>query len=66
MRNFVIFPSFQPKDVAFEFPDLFNKDKKIDDDITKAEKQLNDQASTYKKFLKRNVDSRGSPPWFSI
>lgn len=57
--------SFQPSDVAFDFPVIFDKDKQADD-LTKAKKQLRDQADEHKKFLERNRDSRSSPPWFSI
>lgn len=59
------FNNFQPKDVTFEFPEMFDKEKK-DDEVTKAKASLKEQAELHKKYLKRNVDSRGTPPWFSI
>lgn len=49
--------------MTFEYPSLF--DTKVDH-VEKSKKQLQEQADLYRKFLKRNDDSRGSPPWFSI
>lgn len=59
------FEMLQPKEVTFEFPEIFDQDEK-DDDMSKARKSLKEQAELYQKFLKRNADSRGSPPWFSF
>lgn len=56
---------FQPKDVTFEYPNVVDKETKVDQ-VEKTKKQLHEQAELYRKFLKRNDDSRGSPPWFSI
>lgn len=55
----------QPKDVTFEFPNVLDKDGK-QDQVEKTKKALDEQGDLYRKFLKRNDDSRGSPPWFSI
>lgn len=56
---------FQPKDVTFEYPNIYETDK-MEQDSTKAEKELDTHEANYKKFLNRNADSRGSPPWFSF
>lgn len=51
--------------MTFEYPNVIDKETKTDQ-MEKTKKQLHEQAELYRKFLKRNDDSRGSPPWFSI
>lgn len=55
----------QPKDVTFEYPNVLKEEGK-EDQVEKTKKALDEQGESYRKFLKRNDDSRGSPPWFSI
>lgn len=55
----------QPTDVTFEYPEIFDENKQADE-LSKAKKQLKDQAGAHQKFLEHNQDSRSSPPWFSI
>lgn len=51
--------------MTFEYPDIFGAEKK-DLDVNKAKDQLQEQSDKYEMFLKRNKDSKGSPPWFSF
>lgn len=55
----------QPKDIEFEFPDLFAKTA-IKEDKEKAKVSLDEQKDGFKKFTERNKDSRATPPWFSF
>lgn len=57
--------NLQPKDVTFEYPDIFGEEEK-DLNMNKAKDQLQEQADRYETFLKGNKDSKGSPPWFSF
>lgn len=55
----------QPKDQSFEFPDVFDIEAQ-EAETSKTLDQVKEQQMEYKRFLNRNKDSRGSPPWFSI
>lgn len=60
----VFFSSFQPKDVKFEFPNIFPEDpkEKAHDDS----KSLDQAKETFKKYLDRNKLRPGTPSWFSL
>lgn len=60
-----IFDCLQRKDVTFEYPNLFDMEGKVDN-VEKSKKQLQEQTEIFQKFVNRNDDSKGSPPWFSI
>ncbi|GAB0091193.1 39S ribosomal protein L23, mitochondrial [Sergentomyia squamirostris] len=52
-----------PKEMSFEFPDIFPEDKKKQQ---KDEKSLDEAKKNHKKFLDRNKSRPSVPGWFSI
>lgn len=55
---------FQPKDMKFEFPNLFPAEAKqqLEDD----KKSLDEAKKNHKKYLEKNKHRPGTPGWFSI
>lgn len=53
-----------PKDMKFEFPNLFPDEskQKLEDD----KKSLDEAKKNHKKYLEKNKDRPGTPGWFSI
>ncbi|XP_055598312.1 probable 39S ribosomal protein L23, mitochondrial [Uranotaenia lowii] len=53
-----------PKDIKFEFPNLFpdQAKQKIEDD----KKQLDEAKKNHKKYLEKNKDRPGTPGWYTI
>ncbi|XP_059622205.1 large ribosomal subunit protein uL23m [Phlebotomus argentipes] len=52
-----------PKDMTFEFPNIFPEEKK---DKLKEEKSLDEAKNNHKKFLERNKSRPSVPGWYSI
>ncbi|XP_026326088.1 39S ribosomal protein L23, mitochondrial [Hyposmocoma kahamanoa] len=52
-----------PKNMTFEFPNLFEKDQ---DDKAENEKSLAEAKKTYRAYIDRNKDRKDVPSWFSI
>lgn len=55
-----------PKEVKFEFPNLFPKESESASNLKEDEKNLEDAKKRYKEFLDRNKTRRALPGWFSI
>jgi large subunit ribosomal protein L23 len=55
-----------PKDVKFEFPDLFPSDSDAKIKRRDDEKALDASKDGFKKYLERNKKRRGMPGWYSI
>lgn len=59
-----LFHKLQPKDVQFEFPELYTEESK---DEEKAErKTLDEMKSNFKEYVDKNKTRPNLPPWFSI
>ncbi|XP_031630549.1 39S ribosomal protein L23, mitochondrial [Contarinia nasturtii] len=54
-----------PAEQTFEFPTIHDEEK-TEEEMNKAKKSIREQADLLKKFIKRNENSRNSPPFFSI
>lgn len=54
---------FQPKDVTFKFPDLFDNKKNEDEENMKS---LDEAKKTFSEYLDKNKDRKDVPSWFSI
>lgn len=54
---------FQPKDVTFKFPDLFDGKKDEDEENMKS---LDEAKKTFSEYLDKNKDRKDVPSWFSI
>ncbi|CRK98940.1 CLUMA_CG011977, isoform A [Clunio marinus] len=59
---YVIFP----RDVKFEFPDIFPSDSETKKQLREDEKPLEESKGTFRKFLSRSKNRRGLPGWYSI
>lgn len=55
-----------PKDVKFEFPDLFPEDSDAKTRRREDEKALDASKEGFKNYLERNKKRRGMPGWYSI
>lgn len=54
---------FQPKEITFEFPDLFAGKKDDDEDELKT---LDESKKNFQNYLERNKNRPNLPSWFSI
>ncbi|CAH2087513.1 unnamed protein product [Euphydryas editha] len=52
-----------PKDMKFEFPNIFEKKKGDSDDDMKS---LDEAKKSFKNYIERNKDRSDVPSWFSI
>ncbi|CAH0399418.1 unnamed protein product [Chilo suppressalis] len=52
-----------PKNMSFEFPDIFEKVKDQDDENMKS---LEEAKKSFKSFINRNKDRKDVPSWFTI
>ncbi|CAG4935238.1 unnamed protein product [Colias eurytheme] len=52
-----------PKDMKFEFPNIFEKKK---GDLEDNEKSLEESKKTFKSYIARNKDRSDIPSWFSL
>lgn len=55
-----------PKDVKFEFPDIFPSEAEDKKKQREDEKALDQSKDAFKKYLDRNKKRRGVPSWYSI
>lgn len=55
-----------PKDVNFEFPELFPTDAEAKKQQRDDEKALDSSKEVFKKFLDKSKSRKGLPGWFSI
>lgn len=55
-----------PKEVKFNFPNLFPEDAATKKDQKDDEKSLDEAKNKFKEFLDRNKKRRALPGWYSI
>lgn len=55
-----------PKEVDFNFPNIFPTDAEAKEQLRDDEKSLEASKDQFKKFLDRSKKRRGLPGWFSI
>lgn len=55
-----------PKDVKFEFPNIFPTDAEAKQQLREDEKSLDQSKDAFKKYLERNSKRQNLPSWFSI
>lgn len=55
----------QPKDVKFEFPDIFNKEESKKEALKERE-SLDEMNNQFGKYIDGAKNRPNLPPWFSI